>query len=417
MTTRPAWATRLRREREARGWSQSQAVANLRAIYQRANGKEGGSQESLTRQWKEWESGRVRPREWARYIAAAFGTVADDLFPVDRVGALSLETTGMDTAELMARLQRSSIDTSTIRAIELTVERLSAEYRFKPTAELRSESHEWLRQMTRLLDQRLTYAQHGEILSLAGRLALLVGCIEYDAGDHRSAEATRRYALDLGTELDNRDIMGWAHEMSAWFALTNGDYHRAIAVSEHGIEVAGPRGVSVQLHAQIAKAWARLGNAQQVEVTLDRGRSCLENLARPTNPDDHFAIDAAKWHFYAMDAYRNIGKDAIARLYAEEVIRLGTTGNGELRSPMRVAEARVTLGVIAARGGDVEDAVKEGTRALDSARQSLPSLVMVGQELNREFHRQKLDVDARVIEFRAQLEQTAAVLRVGGAGV
>ncbi|MGL5810362.1 MAG: helix-turn-helix domain-containing protein [Nocardioides sp.] len=414
MTPRPPWAARLRREREARGWSQAQAVGNLRAIYQHANGREGGSQESLTRQWKEWESGRVRPREWARYIAACFGTVADDLFPVEPLGDSALgEVNGMDTAELVARLQRSSIDATTVRAVEHTVERLSGEYRYRPIGELRTESHEWLRRMTRLLGERLTYAQHGEILALAGRLALLVGCIEYDAGDRLAAETTRRYALDLGTELDHREIMGWAHEMSAWFALTSGDYHQTIAVSEHGIEVAGPRGVSVQLHAQIAKAWARLDNSQQVEVALDRGRKTLEDLPRPTNPDDHFAIDAAKWHFYVMDAYRNVGKDSIARLYAEEVLRLGTSGNGDVRSPMRVAEARVTLGVLAARDGDIDGAVTEGRRALDGARQSLPSLVMVGQELSREFQRQGLQGDARVRDFRTQLERTMAVQHVG----
>ena len=31
--------------------------------------------------------------------------------------------------------------------------------------------------------QRLNYRQHGEVLAAAGLLALLVGCVEYDAGD------------------------------------------------------------------------------------------------------------------------------------------------------------------------------------------------------------------------------------------
>ena len=48
---RPAWAARLVREREARDWSQSQAVANLRSAYARRNpGKDAGSNESLLRQ-------------------------------------------------------------------------------------------------------------------------------------------------------------------------------------------------------------------------------------------------------------------------------------------------------------------------------------------------------------------------------
>src|SRR5699024_8991392 len=73
---RPGWAQRMIREREARGWSQVQAVSNLLLTYSAMNGgKEGGTRESLVRQWKEWESGRVQPKHWARFIAATFGTV------------------------------------------------------------------------------------------------------------------------------------------------------------------------------------------------------------------------------------------------------------------------------------------------------------------------------------------------------
>lgn len=408
MDSRPPWAIRMTKEREARGWSQAQAVANLRAVYHHANHKEGGSQESLIRQWKEWESGRVKPRHWARYVATTFGTVADDLFPRDVQPNLQLlESTDMDTAELVARLQRSSIDKATIHAVRVTVDRLSREYRYRAADDLRTEGQEWLRRMTRLLDERLTYSQHGEVLGLAGRLALLVGCTEYDVGLQVNAETTRQFALELGTELDDRDLMGWAHEMSAWFAITSGDYHQAIAASRHGIEVAGLRGVSVQLAAQAAKAWARLRNGREVEVALDRGRQILEDLA-PTsmNPDDHFVIDPAKWHFYEMDAYRNMGQDALAQVYAEEVLRLGTSEFGEERSPMRNAEARLTLAVIAARAGDVDEAVSQGIRALAGGRQSIPSLAMVAQELTHELMKPQYAGNARASEFSDALTRS-----------
>jgi len=48
---------------------------------------------------------------------------------------------------------------------------------------------------------------------------------------------------------------------------------------------------------------------------------------------------------------------------------------------MRNAEARVTLGVIAARDGDLEQAVNFGEQALDGERKSLPSLLMCSPEL------------------------------------
>jgi hypothetical protein len=50
---------------------------------------------------------------------------------------------------------------------------------------------------------------------------------------------------------------------------------------------------------------------------------------------------------------------------------------------MRLAEARITLGVIAARQGDLEQAVHQGERAFSVPRKSLPSLLMVSRDLTR----------------------------------
>ena len=48
---------------------------------------------------------------------------------------------------------------------------------------------------------------------------------------------------------------------------------------------------------------------------------------------------------------------------------------------MRLAEARITLGVIQARDGDLEGAVQQGIRALNGDRKSMPSLLMVSRDL------------------------------------
>jgi hypothetical protein len=50
---------------------------------------------------------------------------------------------------------------------------------------------------------------------------------------------------------------------------------------------------------------------------------------------------------------------------------------------MRLAEARVTLGVVAARQDDPEQAVHYGEQALHGQHKSLPSLLMVSRDLIR----------------------------------
>jgi len=143
-------------------------------------------------------------------------------------------------------------------------------------------------------------------------------------------EATREVALSLGRESDDSNVQGWAHEMKAWFALTQGD----------------PRGVI---------------------VALEKGRSLLESLPHPANLEHHFVVDPAKFDFYVMDCHRHLGNDSLAEVYAHQVMLTGA------RNPMRASEAHLTLGIVAARSGDLEQAVAWGGKALEPGRKSIPT--------------------------------------------
>ncbi|MFF1371816.1 XRE family transcriptional regulator [Streptomyces virginiae] len=383
---RPAWARRMAAERAARDWSQRDAVRALRAHAP----TELPSDDSLIRQWKRWESGATPNDFYRPIIAAMFGTVTNALFPAPgrRDGHQEiLEVSGMETLEIVSRLNRSDVDNATLDALRITTDRLCSEYPFMPSDQLLIEGRQWLRRVVDLHSKSLTLAQHREVLALSGWLALLVGCVEYDSGARHAAESTRRAALSIAIESDHGEVAGWAHEMRAWFALTTGDYRGVIAAAQAGAEVAEHHGVAVQLAAQEAKAWARLGDRRQVEVALDRGRRMLEGMPHPQNLDNHFVVDPAKFDFYAMDCYRLVGEDKLASTLAEEVLRAGTDFDGTERAPMRNAEARVTLGVTAARAGDLEGALIMGERALQGDRQSVPSLIMTSRELAAEMKR------------------------------
>jgi hypothetical protein len=379
---RPAWARRMANERQARGWSQAEAVRAMQM-----HGGKLPDNASLLRSWKRWESGAVTPSEFYQpIIAATFGTVTHAMFPVPSrhdPDTELLAVSGMDTLELVGRLQRSDLDDATLDGLRITADRLCSQYPFMPSDQLLIEGRAWLRRVTKMQGQRTTLRQHRELLVQAGWIALLLGCVEYDTGDRHTAETTRQAALSLGAEADHGDIQAWAHEMRAWMALTSGDYHGVIAAAQSGTIVAPHSGVSVQLAAQEAKAWARIGDRRQTEVALDRGRRLLDALPYPENLDHHFVVDPTKFDFYAMDCYRHLGEDLIADNLADEVIRASTDFDGTERAPMRVAEAHVTQAVIAARQGDLEFAIHEGVRALSGQRKSLPSLLMVSRDLTR----------------------------------
>ncbi|WP_433206011.1 XRE family transcriptional regulator [Nocardia sp. CA-107356] len=362
---------------------------------------------TLLRNWRRWESGESRPDDfYAPIIAAAFDTVTAAFFPKNRPNRDDelLSATGMDTLEFIGRLRMSDVSTATLDAIRITAERLCCEYPYADPHDLHTEGTSWLRRITSLLDGRLTLSQHREILVLAGWVALLVGCVDYDLGRHTTAEATRRAAHSLGQEADNAEITGWSAEMAAWFALTQGNYRGAIEAVAPALASCGELGVGVQLSAQRAKAWARLGDRREVEASLGHGRAILGRLDHPTNLDNHFVVDPQKFDFYAMDCCRVAGEDALAESYAREVIRNSTRADGTVRNPMRVSEAHLTLAVVAVRARDLELAVHEGMRALAGKRRSLPSLMWIAGEAAREIiERFPSDPRARVYldELRA----------------
>jgi hypothetical protein len=379
---RPSWARRMANERKVRSWSQAEAVRAMRAHLT----SELPAQQSLLRQWKRWESGEVQPNEFYQpIIAATFGAVTHAMFPVASRSDASemLAMNGMDTLELVSRLQRSDLDQATLDGLRIMADRLCSEYPFMPADQLLTEGRAWLRRITALQGQRVTLRQHREILVLAGWVALLVGCVEYDTGNRHAAETTRQAALSLGTEADHGEIIAWAHEMRAWINLTNGDYHGVLAASRAGTEVTPHHSVAVQLFAQEAKAWARLGDRRQTEVALDKGRRLLESLPYPENLDHHFVVDPTKFDFYAMDCYRTLADDKMAENLADEVIQASTDFDDTERAPMRLAEARITLGVVRAREGDLEGAVSQGMQALNGDRKCMPSLLMVSRDLTK----------------------------------
>jgi hypothetical protein len=121
----------------------------------------------------------------------------------------------------------------------------------------------------------------------------------------------------------------------------------------------------------------------------------------PDNLDHHFVVDPTKFDFYMMDCYRHLAEDRLAETLVNEVIQASTDFDGTERAPMRLAEARITLGVIAARQGDLEQAVDLGGRALSAPRKSLPSLLMVSRDLTRVLN----DKYANEPETQAYLDQ------------
>ena len=224
-----------------------------------------------------------------------------------------------------------------------------------------------------------------------------------------AAEASRVSALHLGQEAGHADITAWALEIAAWMAHTRRDPAAAVRYARAGQAAAPKSGVTVQLIAHEARSLARMGQVTEVTAALDRGHRLLQGVPETANQVNHFVVDPAKLDFYAMDCLRVAGQDTAAAGYARAVLRGGPGPDGADLAPMRMSEARIALGCIAARAGDLDEAAAWGAEAFRAARKCLPSLALVAGELDAEMSARYPDA-APAAEFREQLAELRMAL-------
>lgn len=321
----------------------------------------------------------LTPRPWELERRAA-PTQSDDPSTLLAQGGAGL----WDIAELLRRTELSSINSAALESIEQGIDQLARAYPYADADYLHKRTRSGLQYVTKQLEGRMTLRQHRELLVHTGWLFLLNACVQHDRGQLEAANLSKAAALRIGDEAGHGEIKAWAWEIEAWFALTQRRWQGMLDAVDAGHVADQTHSVGVQLYAHKARAAARKGDTRLVRDSLDAGRARLDRLPRPDHPEHHFIIDPDKWDFYEMDAYRLLGDDERAANHARSVIRISTGPDGTEISPMRAAEARLTLGVAAARTGDIEEAIGMGTVALQAERKSLPSLLLIANELDKE---------------------------------
>ncbi|WP_041289280.1 helix-turn-helix domain-containing protein [Kribbella flavida] len=253
-----SFGQRLREYRGHRGWSLAELA--------RATHYSRGYLSNV-------ENGRKGPTEELARLCDEALRAKGELLAAARGDAVSrLDRTPWQTAELVQRMQASDTTARTIESLQATIEKLCCQYNRRDALELRDEAHSWSQHVAALLRRPVGLKAHEDLLVAGGWLALLAGCVEYDLGMRTAAESTRSAALQLGLEAGHPEIAGWAQEMVAWFALTQGRFRQAAEAAEKGQAVAKSSSVHVQLIAQEAKARARLGGVRAGHAAGNRSR-------------------------------------------------------------------------------------------------------------------------------------------------
>jgi transcriptional regulator with XRE-family HTH domain len=323
-------------------------------------------------------SGKARPSPELAGILddrlAAGGTLAALApEPVPRrphLAATADDSSAHEIAALdMARLaELSEVGASTIERLELAVDELATAYPGTPPAELNSRVRGYLGYVGRLLDGRMTLAEHQRLLIVAGWLSLLAATTLIDLHRDHAAAAHLRTAAQLARETSHAEMAAWCLETQAWQVLTEGDYQRAVDISQAAQRVA-PKSSSafIQATAQEGRAWARLGAGPETRSALSRVETLVSPLPVPDRPEHHYRYDPAKSEAYTATTLAWLG-DPAAESYARNVLaRLESFIDGPPR-PRRAATARLDLSLALIAADRHDEAAGTALEAVTSGR-------------------------------------------------
>ena len=225
-----------------------------------------------------------------------------------------------DAWELARRVAASDVGEETVGRLEAAVDDLATAYPKVPPAELLCEVRRHLGYVGRLVDARMSLDERRRLLVVGGWLSLLGATVHTDLKQQRAATARLQAAASLARQAGHDEIRAWCFETEAWRVLTEGEYGRALELSQ-AAQTLAPHGssASIQATAQEGRARARLGQQADTYAAIDRVHKLVAPLAKPNRPEHHYRYDPDKSVAYTATTLAWLG-DPAAETYAREVI-------------------------------------------------------------------------------------------------
>ncbi|MYZ38772.1 MULTISPECIES: helix-turn-helix domain-containing protein [unclassified Streptomyces] len=330
-----------------------------------------------------WENGKNDPQPWQRpKIAKALAVTADNLdallvpdayVPPRSPGAwLAVPPPSsddeFDALELTRRVSASDAGKETLSRLESSFDDLAMRYPASPPQELLERVRKHSAYVAHLMDARMTLGEQRRLHVVGGWFQLLGATLHIDLNQEHAATARLQAAATLAQHAEHREIEAWCYETDAWRVLTDGDYGRALQLSEIAQELA-PAGTSVaiQATAQEGRARARLGEGSKTYAAIDRVQRMSAALVPRKGVEHHYQYDPGKSLAYTATTLAWVG-DPAAEKYAREVIARLAPAHDFEKWPRRVASANIDLALALLANDRLDEACDAAQRAILSGR-------------------------------------------------
>ena len=349
--------------------------------------------------------------------AAVAGRILEGLAAPGHVrpaGAPMLPAPGVDldeaqALELAARVGATDVGGATLDLLEGAFDDLACAYSTIAPRVLVERLRTHLAYASRLLDGRMTLAEHRRLLVVGGWLSLLAATVHIDLQQDGAARARLRAAEALAGEAGHAEIKAWVLETKAWRAVTEADNRQAVELARAAREIA-PKTSSarIQATAQEGRALARLGDADGVYAVMDRVDSLVAAHPVPNRQAHHYQYDPSKFTAYAGTTLAWLGDPAAERYARDLIIRLSAS-EGRVTAgpwPRRLASARLDLSLTLLKSNQLDEAADTAEQAIVSGHVA-PSNYWRAAEVVRA-------AEARDLPEAQALREAFTVMRAAG---
>ncbi|MGH3692692.1 MAG: tetratricopeptide repeat protein [Pseudonocardiaceae bacterium] len=273
----------------------------------------------------------------------------------------------VEAMEFTRRAEASQLGPMTLEHIESVVRGIAADFAHTLPGELFSKVRWYRREVEDLITGRHTLREGKELYRHAGWLSVILAWLSNDLGDPVTAEAHCMDAWEHGWQAEDNEICAWAMDAKATIFTYSNQSSAARDAAERGLQQA-PRGsaAAVRVGAQLARAYAKLGQADQFKDVLKGTQIRLEQLDHQSS--GLFSADFGRLASYAASSYIWLGQPGRALPYAKEAIAFYQNVGLSDRSPTREAISRLDLALAHAELGQPDDAAEQVELALSSER-------------------------------------------------
>ncbi|MGB6162241.1 MAG: hypothetical protein WCF33_23205 [Pseudonocardiaceae bacterium] len=279
----------------------------------------------------------------------------------------------------------SAVGQGTLEHLELVINDLNRGHPKDPPAEQFVVARAYRSRVDELIRGRHTLKELQELYVYAAWLSELLAWLANDLGNFRTAQA---YALDSYTyadEVGHDELCGWAANAMATIVIHSDPDSAARAAMRGVAKVSTSHPLAVNLRAQAARAYARLGQREPCESLFSEAQRLHERL--PTRAPILFTLDTGVLASCAMtdypaSAYLWLEDFETARTYGEAALTVHESAPPSSKLPSREAVTRLILATTLVQLGTPDEAAALGSQALTSTR-VVTSAVARARDLDR----------------------------------